>query len=127
MIISVQVRRVRNTLSYMPEWMVDMCAPDSPVISIVYNPDRSPKFAEGQPVLTLVDEGLGLTTEHAIQAVQFARDHRGKNINVHCYMGEQRSKWIAEQLQLRMPEYVILKHRPDGLLADYIVNHHVKR
>lgn len=126
MITNVKVRRVRNTLSYMPEWMVGLCENDSPIISIVYNPEYAPKFPSEQPVLVLVDDGLGMGTEHVIQAAKFAREHRGKNINVHCYMGQQRSKWIAEHLQMRMPEYVILKHRPDGLLLDH-TTHHNKR
>lgn len=119
----IVVKRKANTLVYMPEWMTGLLQEDSVVISILYEDARGPQFLSTMDVLTLRDEGMGLTPEHFHGALRFAKQHRGKNINIHCYTGQQRSKWLAEQLASVFSEYTILKHQPDGVLLD--VSYHV--
>lgn len=114
--MEIIVRRTRNTLSYIPQYMVPRVPADGVIISIINEHARRPEFKDTQSVLLLTDTGCGLNGSDLRKSDYFLQDHAGKNIYVHCYMGQQRSKWIVENLALRHPEYTVLHHVPDAVL-----------
>jgi rhodanese-related sulfurtransferase len=113
---SVVVKRVRNGVTYVPAIDVCMAADDAVIISIVEEGDRRPDFKPGHTVLELTTFCSGIEGRHLREVIPFVEANRGKNIVVHCYYGQQRSKSVAEQIALRFPEYTLTKHSPDFML-----------
>lgn len=118
--ITISVRRKGNTLSYIPQYLVSSLPSDACIISIVDEHGRRPVFKPDQTVLELTDYGIGLTGDDLRQSCEFLSANRGKNLYVHCFMGQQRSKGIVENLHLRNPSYRVMRHSADCSLATII-------
>ena len=118
--ITISVRRKGNTLSYIPQYLVASLPADACIISIINEHARRPVFKTDQTVLQLTDYGMGMTCGDLRLSGEFLAFNRGKNIYVHCYMGQQRSKGIAEALLLRNPTYHLMRHSADCSLATII-------
>jgi len=115
-ITNIRAQYPRNIITYMPAWMCGALSKTSVIISIAYIGERRPVFGPEQTVLEINDDGCGLTPEDFHKALRFVKEHKGRNINIHCHQGQQRSKTLANQLATVIPQYRVLEHRPDGVI-----------
>lgn len=110
MSMRIEVRRVRNTLSYLPKYYVDQLADGVCIISICDEDERRPVWLPNQKVLELTTGLNGLNGADFKKACEFLAEHHGQNIYVHCYMGQVRSKGLCQNLAIRNPGYQVLRH-----------------
>lgn len=116
----IQVFRRQLGVTYLPQYLVEAVPKDACVISIIDEGSRRPIFAPTQTVLPLTDYGFGLTQEDLDQVDSFAAAYAPENIYVHCYMGQQRSKFIAERIARLNPQYVVYPYAPKMCLATLV-------
>lgn len=119
MSMRIEVKRVRNTLSYIPECYVGGLPDDAKIISIIDEGGRRPEFKPTQTVLPLESGVYGLANPDYKAAGEFLAAHLGENIYIHCWMGQIRSKNLAEHLALRNSEYVVMRHSTDCVTHTY--------
>lgn len=116
----IQVFRKRLGVTYLPQYMVNAIPKEACIISIITEGSRRPIFSPTQAVLPLTDDGCGLTQADLDQVDIFAAAYAPENIYVHCYMGQQRSKFIAERIARLNPQYVVYPHSPEMCLATLV-------
>ena len=106
----IEVVRKKHGISYIPQHYVNRLAHDANIISIVGDGEYRPEFKPTQNVLKLTTGLSGISGGDMRQAVAFLESLDGANFFIHCYMGQIRSKQLAQSLALRYPKYQVLKH-----------------
>lgn len=116
----IQVRRKGNTLSYISKPAVSQVEDGECIISICDEEERRPVWKPNQKVLELTSGLHGLDGEAFHKASFFLQEHKGKNIYVHCYMGQIRSKHLCENLAIRNKPYIVVRGATDSIIYETI-------
>lgn len=116
----IQVRRKGNTLSYIPKHAVSAVEDGECIISICDEEERRPQWKPNQKVLELTSGLYGLDGEAFQKAQWFLLENQGKNIYVHCYMGQIRSKGLCESLAIRNKPYIVVRGATDSIIYETI-------